>query len=548
MTFCEDYEVKRFKLIFIWLALITLTSVGLFITNNEKRIEKAMQISYSLAPKHFENFNSKASPVYSGDESQYDRRLALLSDYRQVIKKIFVEAKQVKRFTQNLLQDASFNGSEMADDFFRNVVPFNDLIYNIKTLGDVIIEENQKELAQLGEIVQKRIHELQNPENCKTARKLICDSDMHCGMGCSLHHYAYCFFVALGTNRTMVWGSTISNSLNGIEKVFLPLSETCQEVDEVEAVEWQSERSANPTPDHVPVIKVNVDVKVTDTLFKPYTIPAELKEKIVKLHNDPNVWWIGQIMRYLFRVQPWVMKIAEDIKEKFQIKHPYVSVQVRRTDKIAHRIAVAHEISEYMDHVTEWFDNYEKIHAKKVSRKVYIASDDQRVVEEAMSKFPDYEFAHYWLGKNHSSRPSGRKSLDGLLAIACDVILLSEGDYFVGTYTSHIGTLVKQLMDFRKDAVFSAQSLDLDMRYGSVRKGPSIKPLFEAIEDHAPGDKSEIPLQTGDEIEYDPTKKDFSYKVFGKNRRTGKSGFYPLYKTKELLVTASYLDYNFTLG
>ena len=70
------------------------------------------------------DFNSKASPVYSGDESQYDRRLALLSDYRQVIKKIFVEAKQVKRFTQNLLQDASFNGSEMADDFFRNVVPF----------------------------------------------------------------------------------------------------------------------------------------------------------------------------------------------------------------------------------------------------------------------------------------------------------------------------------------------------------------------------------------------------------------------------------------
>ncbi|XP_076818652.1 alpha-(1,6)-fucosyltransferase-like isoform X2 [Clavelina lepadiformis] len=539
MRFCEDYKVKRFKLIFIWLALITLTSVGLFITNNEKRIEKATQISKSLAPKHFE--------IYSGDESQYDRRLALLSDYRQVIKKIFVEAKQVKRFTQNLLQDASFNGSEMADDFFRNVVPFNDLIYNIETLGDVIIEENQKELAQLGEIVQKRIHELQNPANCKTARKLICNSGKSCGMGCSFHHYAGCLFVALGTNRTMIWGSTISNSLIGIEKVFLPLSETCQEADEVEAVEWQSDREAQTTQEDVPVIKANVDVK--HTLFKPYTIPAELKEKIVKLHNDPNVWWIGQIMRYLFRVQPWVMKIAEDIKEKFQIKHPYASVQVRRTDKITHRIAVAYEISEYMDHVTEWFDNYEKIHAKKVSRRVYIASDDQRIVEEAMSKFPNYEFAHYWLGEKHkSSTTINRNTLDGLLAIVCDVIFLSEGDYFVGTYSSNIGTLVKELRDSRKDTFFSAQSLDLDMRYGPMRSKHSCKPLFEAIEDHAPGDKSEIPLQTGDEIEYDPTKKDFSYKVFGKNKRTGKSGFYPLYKTKELLVTASYPDYNFTLG
>ncbi|CAK8685962.1 unnamed protein product [Clavelina lepadiformis] len=366
-------------------------------------------------------------------------------------------------------------------------------------------------------------------------------------MGCSFHHYGTCLFVALGTNRTMVWGSTISNSLNGIEKVFLPLSETCQEADEVEAVEWQSDRVAQTTQEDVPVIKANVDVK--HTLFKPYTIPAELKEKIVKLHNDPNVWWIGQIMTYLFRVQPWVMKIAEDIKEKFQIKHPYASVQVRRTDKITHSIAVAHEISEYMDHVTEWFDNYEKIHAKKVSRRVYIASDDQRVVEEAKSKFPNYEFAHYWLGEKHkSSTTINRNTLDGLLAIVCDVILLSEGDYFVGTYSSNIGRLVKELRDSRKDTFFSAQSLDSDMRYGSMNSKHSCKPLFEAIEDHAPGDKSEIPLQTGDEIEYYPTKKDFSYKVFGKNKRTGESGLYPLHKTKELLETASYPDYNFTLG
>ncbi|XP_076800031.1 alpha-(1,6)-fucosyltransferase-like isoform X1 [Clavelina lepadiformis] len=546
MTFSTMYKTIQLKSIFNLLLLTIFIYVTVYVTNNEKRFETTMPILRSL-PTKFEISNLKISPMSSYDETQYEQRLALLSDYRQVIKKIFVEARQVKRFTQALFQDAPTKRSELADDFSRHVVPFNDLIYNIKTLGDAIIKESEKELAQLGEIVQKQIHELQNPKNCKTARKLICDSGKTCGTGCSFHHFAYCLFVALGTNRTMIWGSTISNSLEGIKEVFLPLSETCQKVDEVAAVNWHSDRSSNPTPDNVPVIKVAA--KLQDTSFKPFTIPVDLKEKVVKLHNDPNVWWIGQIMRYLFRGQPWVMEIVQDIKEKFQMKQPYASIHVRRTDKVSLHLAPAHELSDYMDHVTEWFNDYERFHARKVPRKVYIASDDQTVIEEAIAKFPSYEFAHYWLGKKHkSSTTTSRKSLDGLLAIVCDVILLSEGDYFVGTYSSNVGTLVKQLMDSRKDALFSAHSLDLDMRYGSLKAERSCKPLFEAIADHAPGDASEISLKTGDQIEYFPTKQDFSYKVFGKNRRTGESGLFPLHKTKQVLVTVPYPGYNFTLG
>lgn len=62
----------------------------------------------------------------------------------------------------------------------------------------------------------------------------------------------------------------------------------------------------------------------------------------------------------------------------------YYRVHVRRTDKVI-KEALVHSVDDYMRHVDEWFDIYEKQHSG-VQRKVYLASDDPGVLPEAKKK------------------------------------------------------------------------------------------------------------------------------------------------------------------
>ena len=116
------------------------------------------------------------------------------------------------------------------------------------------MEEHDKwrasEAHALSNVVQKRLHFLQNPKDCSKARKLICNLNkvkihlkgpvptfdsysysydcQSCGYGCQIHHAAYCFIMAYATKRTMILNSKKWRyHRGGWETVFLPVSDTC---------------------------------------------------------------------------------------------------------------------------------------------------------------------------------------------------------------------------------------------------------------------------------------------------------------------------------
>ena len=94
-----------------------------------------------------------------------------------------------------------------------------------------------KMATELSDKVQRRIHKLQHPDDCESARKLVCSLNKSCGYGCQMHHILYCFIVAYYTRRTMILDSTEWDySLEGWDQYFLPLSSTC--VTSIEGVEW----------------------------------------------------------------------------------------------------------------------------------------------------------------------------------------------------------------------------------------------------------------------------------------------------------------------
>ena len=165
--------------------------------------------------------------------------------------------------------------------------------------SDGFDEWREKESKELSALVQARLHFLQNPADCSSARKLVCNLNKGCGYGCQIHHAIYCFLVAYGTERTLILKSKgWRYNKKGFENVFLPLSETCTEAE-------GGSRSSWPGKEDTQIVELPIVDSVNPRPpFLPQAVPADLVERISRLHGDPIVWWVSQFLLYMLRPQP----------------------------------------------------------------------------------------------------------------------------------------------------------------------------------------------------------------------------------------------------
>jgi glycoprotein 6-alpha-L-fucosyltransferase len=54
--------------------------------------------------------------------------------------------------------------------------------------------------------------------------------------------------------------------------------------------------------------------------YMPMAIPADLSERLIRLHGNPFVWFTGQLMKYLLRPQGWLNEFIDQryAESKFQ--------------------------------------------------------------------------------------------------------------------------------------------------------------------------------------------------------------------------------------
>jgi glycoprotein 6-alpha-L-fucosyltransferase len=64
-------------------------------------------------------------------------------------------------------------------------------------------EWRRAEHERLTDLVQRRLHNLQNPPDCSKARKLVCDI-RYCGFGCQLHHLVRTFFSIILSSQQLL--------------------------------------------------------------------------------------------------------------------------------------------------------------------------------------------------------------------------------------------------------------------------------------------------------------------------------------------------------
>ncbi|MPC32940.1 Alpha-(1,6)-fucosyltransferase [Portunus trituberculatus] len=387
----------------------------------------------------------------------------------------------------------------------------------------------EQEAADLSNLVQRRLHDLQNPPDCSRAKKLVCNLNKGCGYGCQIHHVVYCFIVAYGTKRTLILKSRgWRYNKNGWEDVFQPLSDSCTSPTGNTHSHW-------PGTNDTQVL----DLPIIDTLsqrppFLPLAIPKDLSERLTRLHGDPAAWWVGQFLKYMLKPQPKTQEMLDNLSDTLGFQKPIVGVHVRRTDKVGTEAAF-HSIDEYMSHVESYYTTL-KMTQPDVVKRVYLASDDPTVITEAQKKFPDYSF----IGDSNIARTAAvatRYTDASLKGIIADVHFLSLTDHLVCTFSSQVCRIAYEIMQtFHPDASSYFRSLD-DVYYYGGQNAHNQRVRFP----HTPRRSDELSLVPGDIVGIAGNHWDGYSK--GMNRRTRQNGLYPSYKVEEVVDVADFPIY-----
>ena len=174
--------------------------------------------------------------------------------------------------------------------------------------------------SELAGLVQRRFQYLQNPKDCKTARKLICDLSKPCGYGCVIHHIGYCFILAYATQRTLILESRTwyFAENKGWNSVFLPLSDTCTEA--TTPGEMWSSQSEKALEVKVPI----VEMLSPRPPQMPMAFPKDLSKKLLAFHGNPFVWWAGQVFKYILRPNKELTEYINTKREQLGFKRPIV--------------------------------------------------------------------------------------------------------------------------------------------------------------------------------------------------------------------------------
>ncbi|CAH0560168.1 unnamed protein product [Brassicogethes aeneus] len=462
------------------------------------------------------------------------------TQYEQLRRRIFTNAQEfwyfvhsglveLQKKTKDVSPDVSESLSYMISTGFEHK---RSLVRDIAQIAEVDGYSiwREKESNDLSNLVQERFAYLQNPPDCATAKKLVCNLNKGCGYGCQLHHAVYCFMVAYGTKRTMILKSKgWRYHTGGWEEIFKPVSESCTAPNGASISNWPG----NPETQVI-------NLPIIDSLsprppFLPLAVPEDLAPRLTRLHGDPIVWWIGQILKYLLRPQDKTQSIIQETMTKMGFQRPIVGVHVRRTDKVGTE-ASFHSIEEYMTIVEEYYNQMELNETVK-KRRIYLATDEPRVIQEARTKYPHYEI----LGDPSISKTaaiSTRYSDSSLFGIVFDIHMLSMSDYLVCTFSSQVCRVAYEIMqNYYPDASARFRSLDDVYYYGGQNAHNVV-----AVLAHEPKRAGEMSINVGDSIGIAGNHWNGLSK--GMNARTNQIALFPGFKVKNKIETAKFPTYS----
>ncbi|CAN7994530.1 unnamed protein product [Ixodes pacificus] len=191
-------------------------------------------------------------------------------------------------------------------------------------------------------------------------------------------------------------------------------------------------------------------------------LPSAIVETLVANNGDPYAWWYGQIMSYALRFNNSTLQKIDKFKVARGYEHPIVGVHIRRRDKSIE--AAYHAVDEYMFHVEEFYSKL-SLDRTVTTKRVFLATDEPKVMDEVERKFPDYEV----ITNKRSSRKAAERSKSTFFDALLDLQLLADSDFLVCTMSSGFCRVAYELMQVRHpDASLKTVSLDVEYFFAFV--------------------------------------------------------------------------------
>ncbi|KII63756.1 Alpha-(1,6)-fucosyltransferase [Thelohanellus kitauei] len=403
------------------------------------------------------------SPTQSGPMT-LNQTIGLLSSYAKFLKEwktLYSSQKEI------LLSILNYERPEILRDLkvTKDVDLYNYLIdvslFQMNKLEDIRSQSQNVALRDsLVQHVRKVIHRNQNPKECRDIEVIAYDPQSICGFGCQIHHIAYCLTTALGEGKPLLVKASPWHNFDSIFDLIMPLSENCH---------YDMIETHNLTAKH---IRLKYEYHVAE--FLPPIYPENIGELIDEFSTEPFVWYIAQIIMYILRFRPNMMNHVKPI----ELPSPIVGVHVRRTDKLWGE-AKCYRIEEYMKYVELYYRKLEQ--KSKVSTKnVYLATDDQQIIDEFRQKYPDYNFI-----TSNVEYTADRFSHPGTFSILSDIYHLAKSDHLVCTFSSNICRLAYEWMNGQKaDGTEDYYSVD-DIYFYARQKDST----YSLHLDHTAGDR-----------------------------------------------------------
>lgn len=58
--------------------------------------------------------------------------------------------------------------------------------------------------------------------------------------------------------------------------------------------------------------------------FLPLAVPEDLAPRLIRLHGDPIVWWVGQILKYFLKPQEKTSQMIQEAITSMGFQRPIV--------------------------------------------------------------------------------------------------------------------------------------------------------------------------------------------------------------------------------
>lgn len=381
-------------------------------------------------------------------------------------------------------------------------------------------------LLEMSGVIQKQLSSLQHPTDCSSVKKLVCSLfSNNRGFGSQIHGMAYCLLLAYVTKRTFIMNTgRFRYGKNAWEENLIQISNcSMKDVNEITLYSNISnfDEILNSSDESISVPDVKAWVyHIPDFLF--LAIPEDLAFSLTILNDDPPSWWIGQFIKYLFKLQPEIEKIVQR-EIQFNFNGLAVGMQIRRTDSV--RSGLYRPVAHYMSHVVQYFDS--KISSPESNqRRVFVASDDKSVFRELEDEYPSYTFIY-----NSTIAEKAIKRHNTLFGIIHDLYLLNHCDFVVCTLSSNVGRTIYELMQ-AKGVNVTEKFKSLDMMYFLSKKYQQ-RHIYRAIEAQVPSSAKYMSMSVGHIVErvFSNPRKDAYY---GQNSETHEEGYFAISKVRRV--------------